>query len=310
MPMSKKIVDHHVAIMSGSKNANCWTPDESQENRKLSNDRGCRLASGTVTSRTRGGRLAARITDVGGVANANDNDNANPVGEHSGAATPHDQPTELLTCPSGTTASTLTADTAATPPRGKTASLMHTRGTFEVQAIRSLELHLACPNCRSSIEVETPTAGIASGLRLKCRNDFCTFLHSKRPQATDFDLPASAGSPLVTRTTDFSVNILFVLSMLCSGDGPTEAGRVLGPCGLPNSTTMQTCNFTNVEGRMSPMIHQLADECLRANLEKEVQLAFEDETNDEGVLMFDLWKEGKLPNNLLPKVDFTADVSW
>jgi len=189
-------------------------------------------------------------------------------------------------------------------------SLMHTRATFEVAAVRSLEDHLVCPKCQSSIQIEMPTVGIASGLRLKCRNDFCSFLDIKRPQSTNFDLPLTAGSPLTTRTTDFAVNMLFVLSMTCSGDGPTEAGRVLGLCGLPNSTTMQTCNFASIEQRMAPIIHQIANECLKANLEKEIQVVFGDRQDDDGVLLFDLWKEKKLPNNLLPEAFFTTDMSW
>jgi len=284
---------------------NCWTPSKDQEHRKLCNDRGCKLASGILPSRTRGSSVqASTIFDVEVTTNANDA--ANAMGDEE--ATANNQPDELFLSPSGTTASTLTTD--ATTKRGKTISLMHRRATFEVAAVRSLEEYLVCPKCQSSIEIETPTVGIATGLRLKCRNEFCCFLDIKKPTETDFDLPLNAGSPLITRTTDFAVNILFVLSMLCSGDGPTEAGRVLGLCGLPNSTTMQTCNFTNIEQRMSPIIHQLAEECMRMNLEKEVKRSLGNATNDEGVLLFDLWKDQKLPNNQLPKVDFSTDMSW
>jgi len=222
-------------IMSVANTTKCWIPVEAQESRKLSDDRGCHLASGTVTSRTRDGSVRASSTHVAGDGgNANAANATNAVGDDGSQVAPID----LFLSPSTTSASTLTADTACTPKGRKTTSLMRTRATFEAEAIRSLESYLVCPTCQSSIEVETPTVGIASGIRLKCRNDFCSFLHIKRPQSTNFDLPASAGSPLITRTTDFAVNILFVLSMLCSGDGPTEAGRVIGWCGLP---TQQRC---------------------------------------------------------------------
>jgi hypothetical protein len=42
------------------------------------------------------------------------------------------------------------------------------------------------------------------------------------------------------RSTDYSINVLYVLEFLSSGDGCTEASKMLGILGLPNDTTMQS----------------------------------------------------------------------
>jgi len=61
---------------------------------------------------------------------------------------------------------------------------------------------------------------------------------------------------------------------------------------------------------MSPVTHQLAEECMRMNLEKEVQRVFGDASDNEGLLLFDQWKAGNLADNLLPEVSFATDMSW
>ena len=43
----------------------------------------------------------------------------------------------------------------------------------------------------------------------------------------------------ITRITDFAVNVLCVLGFLSSGDGGTEAARLLGMLGIANDATME-----------------------------------------------------------------------
>jgi len=73
---------------------------------------------------------------------------------------------------------------------------------------------------------------------------------------------------------------------------------------------MQTRNFTNIEQRVSPVIHEVANECLQTNLQKEIQLVWGDRRDDNDLLLFDLWKDGTLLDNLLPEADFLTEVSW
>jgi len=207
--------------MSSVNEANYWTSNGTTENNKLAYDRGCKLSSGTVSGRKQNGSVSSSRVPVA-AATRRSNDDANAGNDDLlPPNVSNARPMEVFTSPSGTMASTITAEmTTTSSKRGKTTSLMYTRAIFEVGAVRSLGEHLVCPKCQSLIQIETPTVSIASGLRLKRRNDFCSFLEIKRPASTDFDLPDTAGSALITRTTYFAVNILFVLSMICSGDGP------------------------------------------------------------------------------------------
>jgi len=38
--------------------------------------------------------------------------------------------------------------------------------------------------------------------------------------------------------TDCAINVLYVLGIICDGNGSTEAARMVGLTGLPNDTTM------------------------------------------------------------------------
>jgi len=148
--------------VSSVNEANCWTPGGTTENHKLDCDRGCKLASGAVTGRTGNGgvsRSEAHLT----AATRPSNDDANAGDDDLPPATASNaRPMEVFTSPSGATASTITAETTTTSSKsGKTMSLMHTRATFEVGAVRSLEEHLICLKCQSSIQIETTTVGIA-----------------------------------------------------------------------------------------------------------------------------------------------------
>jgi hypothetical protein len=53
------------------------------------------------------------------------------------------------------------------------------------------------------------------------------------------------------RSTDYAVNVLYVLGFISSGDGGCEAAQVLGMHGLPNDTTMESRSFVTIEERIS-----------------------------------------------------------
>ena len=116
---------------------------------------------------------------------------------------------------------------------------------------------------------------------------------------------------MIQRQTDYAINILWVLGFLTSGDGGTEAGRLMGLLGLPHSTFMQKRFFTSIESRISPHIIGLCDEVLASNLNDEVRLFYNNKRNDEGVLMYDLWlrKELQSPADW-PKLPMSTDMAW
>jgi len=209
-------------------------------------------------------------------------------------------------------ASVASNDVAETPPPSKKSKPSPTRGIFELQQLKSsFEKYACCPNCGSGLIATFPTCCIATSLRLECSNDKCCFIDPQRPsELADVLLAEGSGSPLIERNTNYAVNILYVIGFLASGDGGTEAGRLLGLLGLPNSTTMEKRSFTIIEKRIGPILQRICDEMLRENLEDEVALCYGDEVNVEGVSLFDLWKEDNLPVNLWPKLWVSTDMGW
>jgi hypothetical protein len=78
------------------------------------------------------------------------------------------------------------------------------------------------------------------------------------------------------RSTDYAINVLYVLGFISVGDGCTEAARLLGVLGLPNDTTMESRSFTIIEERLVPLVRELLDEIIRANLIDEVKASMGD----------------------------------
>jgi hypothetical protein len=91
--------------------------------------------------------------------------------------------------------------------------------------------------------------------------------------------------------TDYTLNVLYVIGFVSMGDGHTEAGRILGLCGLPNDTTMNTRSFHIIEDRIGPYLQELSEEIIRDNLIEEVRLLMQaDNTSD----YFETWKSSLL----------------
>jgi hypothetical protein len=134
------------------------------------------------------------------------------------------------------------------------------------------------------------------------------------------DLPASAKVGITAndgheRSTNYAVNVLYVLGFLSCGDGCTEAARLLGLLGLPNDTTMQSRSFGIVEERISSIIQLVTTRILRDNLIEEVRLSCEAIPNKDP-RDFHLWhnsignKNAVLPLDKYPKVDVSYDMAW
>jgi hypothetical protein len=81
------------------------------------------------------------------------------------------------------------------------------------------------------------------------------------------------------RMTDRALNVLYVLGFISMGDAHTEAGRLLGLCGLPNDTTMKSRSFSMIEERLGPFIRSLCEEVIIDNLIEEVRLSMEIDNN-------------------------------
>ena len=129
-----------------------------------------------------------------------------------------------------------------------------TRAIVDVEGMSSMLFRNSrCALCGSGVRVRFKSCCIALYCELQCLKPECNWKDSSgRDPLTDFCLPEGLGSPLIERTTDYAVNILYVLSHLSVGDGGREAERHLMFLGLPNSTTMEKSSFSSIEERISP----------------------------------------------------------
>ena len=200
-----------------------------------------------------------------------------------------------------------------------------TRVMVEVQPLKDLlDTNLRpCPQCGSKLEFELKTVCLATSLRFSCSNTkgCCFTAYGKNPAPAEVPLAINQ-SALRTRTTDYAINILYVLGFLVSGDGGEEAQKLLGILGLPNSTTMNRRSFPTIEKRIAPVLVELFDEIVQENLINEVELTMKAKAFalaqpfDEA--KFNNWKQSLDSNNniILEPADYPAlksastDMGW
>jgi hypothetical protein len=112
---------------------------------------------------------------------------------------------------------------------------------------------------------------IASSIGIECVNEACGFFfHPQPPAGTTIHL---ARDDNFERTTDYAINVLYILGFISMGDGCTEAARLLGLLGLPNDTTMKSRSFTIVEDRIGPIVCDLCNETILDNMKEEARLS-------------------------------------
>jgi len=219
----------------------------------------------------------------------------------------------ITTSTAMSTVSTITHSAELSTPK-RASKPTPTRVILEVKGLSSLiSRHLKdCPKCGSSLKMTLPNCCVATAIKLECTNEFCSFIDIERPASADVPLLPGAGSPLKERNTDYAINVLYVLSFMSSGDGGTEAERLLGLLGLPNSTTMNKRSFGIIQQRLAPVVESLTQKVLLLNLEKEVEMYYNNELDEDGVLLFAKWKSGDLQNNpdKYPRLITSTDMAW
>jgi hypothetical protein len=184
-----------------------------------------------------------------------------------------------------------------------------TRVILEVDALSTaFSENCRCTECNSKVEVELKTTCLATSIELTCMNNDCGYIYYSNPPAQ----VKTNNEDKRERSTDYAVNILYVLGFICCGDGCTEAARVLGLMGLPNDTTMEGRSFGIIEERIGPAIRALAQEILLENLVEEVGAnnAFADPAD------FERWKSATKDKSIeihktkYPKVPVSYDMAW
>jgi len=279
-----------------------WTPSGSLESRKIKSASGWQLPGqgNSTLSCTRGNRvLLERPTTP--------DDGGNDTHQ-----TPK-RPRTLFHNGPNTSISTLTNTTTTTGSNQKRVPAP-TRVILEVAKLQEqMEHYMKCPKCHREVSVTFPTTCIASGSRVECVNKLCDFVDVSQPAVANVPMPDTGnhGSALLHRIIDWEINVLCMLAFLSVGDGGTEASRLLGLLGLPNATTFGPRSFCIIEEYLGPLIQAMANEIVCGiNLQEEVKHEFGNKTNDNGILLYDLWKEDKLPEELVPRLSVSGDMGW
>ena len=191
------------------------------------------------------------------------------------------------------------------------------RYLMEVDSLKKiLEDFSRCTVCGSAVNVSFQTICLATNIKLTCQKSDCPFVyHSPGPSETAIH---QHDDDNYERSTDYAVNVLYVLGFLSCGDGGVEAARLLGLLGLPNDTTMETRSFKIIEDRIGIYIRGLADEILLENIEEEARLVVDDDGD------YVQWKESvqkkvnqttevnglELPTRKYPVINGSYDAAW
>jgi hypothetical protein len=168
-----------------------------------------------------------------------------------------------------------------------------------------------CMQCNGPVEVSLRTTCLATKIMMYCKSARCGFIYKSPP-------PAEVQTERLDkreRSTDYCINILFVLGFISCGDGGVEAARVLGLMGLPNDTTMETRSFALIENRISTAIQQVTTDILLESLIEEAMLSMRNAT-DQDDNDFQQWKQSLYDKNFVlskmnyPRLSCSFDMGW
>jgi hypothetical protein len=189
---------------------------------------------------------------------------------------------------------------------------LHQRVILEVKHVEEALVKFSkCPECGGVLHVTLNTICITTSIIMSCKNSDCEFVTFKpRGQCAQTSIHETDN---FERMTDYALNVLYVLGFISMGDAHTEAGRLLGLCGLPNDTTMKGRSFGMIEERIGPFIRQLGEEIIINNLIEEARLSMEVDNNSE---YFPTWKASLTDDTIvldpdkLPRIDASYDMAW
>jgi hypothetical protein len=183
------------------------------------------------------------------------------------------------------------------------------RVILEVSTLTAMfEKLCACPKCGGKLVMSLKTTCLATSMIMSCNLTCkCGFIHYSDQRApVNLDTQDNR-----ERSTDYAINVLYVVGFLLVGDGGTEAARLLGLLGLANSTIMKTRSFSIIEERIGPAIRKVTNDMLLDNLIAEVTASKTLSANN-----FELWERSLSdPNFVLdkckyPKIQVSYDMAW
>ena len=136
----------------------------------------------------------------------------------------------------------------------------------ETQALRDIFKESSiCRQCKKGeLVLDFNSVGLATIVSTRCSN--CSTHCSTSLQGATTPITSHS------RLSDYAVNTLFVLCMMLSGDGGTEAGKLVGLLDLPSSASMDRSTYPTIEDDLAMAIIKLTEVLLQKNLDKEVEL--------------------------------------
>jgi hypothetical protein len=210
----------------------------------------------TVRSRTRGGGVLGRPH----VASVTASDETNDADKGLESSSEEEEEEEAPVAP----------PTILVATKKKKKKPSNTRILVEVKQLENAFSQFECKKCGMGLEMKMRTVCLATSFSLSCVDEDCDWIyHTGASAPTTIHV---ANNDNFERSTDYAVNVLFVLGFMSMGDGGVEAAKLLGLLGLPNDTTMETRSFGIIETRIGPTIQKLCDEIVMENLTEEVRM--------------------------------------
>ena len=136
--------------------------------------------------------------------------------------------------------------------------------------------NLVCKKCGADVHVSEITIGIATQVSVACKGRHCNMKGNNKVRRTsdkNKDIrPNSSAS--------FAINCQFVLALMQTGSGSTEAGTMVSYLNLPNSSTFQSTTFYRIQESIRPAIVKLSEKSIVEAREEEVLAAVGKEKSD------------------------------
>ena len=167
-------------------------------------------------------------------------------------------------------------------------------------SLKSLvESNARCFECGRNLILTEATTGLATEVLLTCQNSGCKLKHKNKVKKTKVKEHKFRSDS----AESFAINCQFVISLLQTGCGSTEAETTMTYLDLPNGPSFRTKTFAKIQDAIWPIIKNISDTCMK------------DEQNDKikETLGENMYEEQFLQKKLIPaQVPLTVmyDMGW
>jgi len=158
--------------------------------------------------------------------------------------------------------------------------------------------NLGCKKCGADVSLTETTVGIATQIKLTCKNQRCNLCEKNEVNKTN----SKTHNFRKNSSESFAINCQFVLALMQSGCGGSEASVLLTFLDLPHSSTFHKSTFPRIQEAIRPAIKELSEKSEKEAREAEVLATI-------GADKFDDWKNKKLKANDV-KLTISYDMGW